>query len=73
MRASAPGIFDRSQAQVEAMMELGTAFSDVEDVIEDAELTTEHKAALWLLAWSMRDNGHQRLDARRLLAAIAAG
>lgn len=34
---SAPLAFDQSQAQVEAMMEQGTTFSDVEDVIEASE------------------------------------
>jgi hypothetical protein len=72
MLASAPLIFDPSEAQVEAMMEQGTSFSDVEDAIDTAELTTEHKAALWLFAWSLRDNHHQRQDARFLLAAVSA-
>ena len=31
------------------MMEQGTTFSDVEDVIDASELSTVHKAALWLL------------------------
>jgi len=73
MTASARLSFDRSEAQVEAMMDLGTAFPDVEDAIDNAELSTEHKAALWLLAWSLRDNMHQRQDARLLLAGVAPG
>ncbi len=72
MTASAPLSFDQSQEQVEAMMEGGTAFSHVEDVIDPASLSTEHKAALWLLAWSLRDNVLQRQDARFLLAAVGA-
>jgi hypothetical protein len=52
------------------MMEQGTAFSHVEDVIDAAPLSTRHKAALWLLAWSLRE--HQRQDARFLLAAVGA-
>ena len=39
MRASAPLTFDQSQEQVEAMMEQGTTFSDVEDVIDTAPLS----------------------------------
>jgi hypothetical protein len=73
MTVSAPLGFDQSQAQVEAMMELGTAFSDVEDVIDASQLTSAHKAALWLLAWSLRDVEHQRQDARLTLAAVGAG
>jgi hypothetical protein len=37
MRWSALLAFDQSQAQVEAMTEQGTTFSDVEDVIEASE------------------------------------
>jgi hypothetical protein len=64
---------DQSQEQVEAMMERGAAFYDVEDVIEASDLPTIHKAALWLLAWSLRDVEHQRRDARLTLAAVGAG
>ncbi len=73
MTASAPLSVDHSREQVEAMMEDGTAFSDVEDVIDASELSTLHKAALWLLAWSLRDVEHQRQDARLTLAAVGAG
>jgi len=73
MIGSAPLSFDLSQAQVEAMMEQGTTFSDVEDVIDASELSTVHKAALWLLAWSLRDVEHQRQDARLTLAAVGGG
>ncbi len=73
MKRSAPLGFDQSQEQVEAMMEQGTTFSDVEDVIDSSELSTVHKAALWLLAWSLRDVEQQRKDARLTLAAVGAG
>ncbi len=73
MTWSAPLAFDQSQEQVEAMMEQGTTFSDVEDVIDASELSTVHKAALWLLAWSLRDIEHQRQDARLTLAAVDTG
>jgi hypothetical protein len=73
MTRSAPLSFDQSQEQVEAMMDQGTAFSDVEDVIDASEFSAVHKAALWLLAWSLRDVEHQRLDARLTLAAVGAG
>lgn len=60
MTWSAPLAYDQCQEEVEAMMRLGAAFSDVEDVIDASELSTEHKAALWLLAWSLRDIDQQR-------------
>jgi hypothetical protein len=73
MIGSAPLSFDQSQEQVEAMMEQGTTFTDVEEVIDASELSTVHKAALWLLAWSLRDVEQQRQDARLTLAAVGAG
>jgi hypothetical protein len=73
MRARAPLSFDQSQAQVEAMMKQGIAFSHVEDAIDTAPLSELHKAALWLLAWSLRDHVQQRQDARGMLAAAAGG
>jgi hypothetical protein len=73
MTWSAPLALDQSHEQVEAMMEQGTEFSDVEDVIDASELSTMHKAALWLLAWSLRDAEQQREDARLTLAAVGAG
>ncbi len=66
----APLNFDHSQEQVEGMMERGTAFTHVEDAIDAAQLSTEHKAALWLLAWSLRDHARQRQDARLMVAAF---
>jgi hypothetical protein len=73
MTRSAPLSSDLSQEQVEAMMEQGMAFSDVEDLIDASQLSALHKAALWLLAWSLRDVEHQREDARLTLAAVGAG
>jgi ABC-type transporter Mla MlaB component len=73
MTWSAPLATDLSQEQVEAMMEQGATFSEVEDVIDASELSSVHKAALWLLAWSLRDVEEQRRDARLTLAAVGAG
>jgi hypothetical protein len=73
MRPTAPVFFDRSADQVEDMMQQGTAFARVEDAIDTAELSADHKAALWLLAWSRRDPGDQRRDARLALAGIGPG
>ena len=73
MRSRAPLSFDRCEAQVEEMMGRGIAFSHVEDAIHTAPLSELHKAALWLLAWSLRDRRQQRHDARCMLAAAADG
>jgi hypothetical protein len=54
------------------MMERGTAFSHVEDAIDTAPISEMHKAALWLLAWSLRDHAQQRQDARLMLAGVGA-
>ncbi len=70
MSLSAPLSFDQSQQQVEGMMERGTAFAHVEDAINIAPLSELHKAALWLLAWSLRDRAQQRQDARLMVAAF---
>lgn len=72
MSVRAPLTFDQSQEQVEAMMQRGTAFGRVEDAIDAAELSAAHKAALWLLAWSLRDHVQQRQDARLMVAASAS-
>jgi hypothetical protein len=73
MTGSAPLTFDQIEAQVEGMMEQGTAFARVEDVIDTAPLSALHKGALWLLAWSMRDQAQQRQDARLMLTAAGSG
>jgi hypothetical protein len=72
MRTPAPISFDQSQEQVEGMMQQGTAFTRVEDAIDASELSGQHKAALWLLAWSLRDHALQRQDARLMVAAVGA-
>ncbi len=52
-------------------IEAGEPFGDVEDAIDEAgSLTTDQKAALWLLAFSLRDPSAQQLDARAHLAAV---
>jgi hypothetical protein len=64
MNITAPLSYDRCGEQVEEMMQRGIAFGDVEDAIEAAELLSDQKAALWLLAWSLRSPARQRQDAR---------
>ena len=70
MRMTAPLSFDRGVGQVMDMMKRGTAFARVEEAIDAARLPDEHKAALWLLAWSHRDPAHQRQDALVTLALM---
>jgi hypothetical protein len=52
------------------MMHEGTSFACVEDAVDAAEFTQYHKAALWLLAWSLCDPGIQRRDARLMAQAV---
>jgi hypothetical protein len=63
---------DRANEQVERMIFQGTAFARVEEAINDASLSQHHKAALWLLAWSLRDPVVQRRDARQMAGVFAA-
>ena len=70
MSPSAPLSFDQSQQQVEDMMNQGMTFCRVEDAIDTAQLSTRQKAALWLLAWSLRDNVQQCRDARIMVASL---
>jgi hypothetical protein len=73
MKTSAALSFNRGREQIETMMEQGLPFACVEDVIDDARLSRDHKAALWLLAWSLRDPALQRRDARLTLELVSAG
>jgi hypothetical protein len=57
--------------EVTELMRAGEPFGDVEDAIdESADLTENAKAALWLLAFSMRAPGDQQRDARAHVAAL---
>jgi len=70
--STAPLSLDRVTEQVEGMIHRGEAFARVEDAIDAARLSQLHKAALWLLAWSLRDPEVQRRDARLMARAFAA-
>jgi hypothetical protein len=63
--------FDHASEQVEGMVQQGAAFGRVEDAIDAAQLSGRHKAALWLLAWSLREPLLQRREARLLAGAFA--
>jgi hypothetical protein len=73
MHETAPLSFDRGREQVEDMMKQGMPFACVEDLIDVARLSRDHKAALWLLAWSLRDPSLQQRDARLTLELVSAG
>jgi hypothetical protein len=49
----------------------GESFGDIEDSIDAVDdLTMDEKAALWLFAFSLRDQADQQLDARAHLGAL---
>ena len=56
--------------EVTDRMEAGQPFDEVENVIELADVTEDQKAALWLLAFAMRDKREQQRDARGYLALV---
>jgi hypothetical protein len=59
------------QDEVEGKMEAGEPFGEVEDFINEAvPLADLDRAALWLLAWSLRDASAQRRDARATLLLL---
>jgi hypothetical protein len=64
--------YDRAAARVEAMLGQGPPFPQVEDGIETALAPQEQKAALWLLAWSLREPPAQPRHARRRPGSIGA-
>ena len=72
MISTAPLSLDRATEQVEGMIHRSEAFARVEDAIDAARFSEHHKAALWLLAWSLRDPAVQRRDARLMVRAFAA-
>jgi hypothetical protein len=72
MLATAPLTFDRAHAEVELMIRFGSAFAQVEEAIDAAPFSQDHKAALWLLAWSLRDPALQRRDATMMARNFGA-
>ena len=49
--------FDRLRDEVEAMMRTQRPFEDVERAIDNARLTEDRRAALWLVAWALKRRG----------------
>jgi hypothetical protein len=72
MISTAPLSFDRANEEVEGMIHQGTPFARVEDAIDAAQFSEHRKAALWLLAWSLREPAIQRREARLMAEAFAA-
>jgi hypothetical protein len=59
------------EREVAALMQAGEPFGVVEDAIEEvADLTENAKAALWLLAFSLREPGEQVRAARAHIASV---
>jgi hypothetical protein len=57
---------------VSGMMDADEPFGEVETFINEATaLDQDEKAALWLLAWSLRDVWVQRREALTMLSALA--
>jgi hypothetical protein len=55
---------------IEELIKTGEPFGDIEDAIDQADLTMDEKASLWLFAFSLRDPSEQELDARARLASF---
>jgi hypothetical protein len=62
------------QDVVNGMMDAGEPFGEVETFInEAAALDHDEKAALWLLAWSLREGRIQRREALAMISSLAWG
>jgi hypothetical protein len=64
-----PGLAEHRDEIVDRMA-AGEPFGVVEEAIELADVTEDQKAALWLLAFSMRDRHDQRRDAEAYFASV---
>jgi hypothetical protein len=66
-------IVEEMRLDVERRMRRGERFTDVENVINSSDLSSDEKSALWLLAWSYVHPRAQRREAnahlRRMMAA----
>ena len=49
--------FDRLRDEVEHLMAVQQPFEDVERAIDNAHLSEDRRAALWLIAWSLQRRG----------------
>jgi hypothetical protein len=57
--------------EVAELIRGGESFGGVEDAIDAVlDLSQDQKAALWLFAFSLRDQAEQQLDARAHLSSV---
>lgn len=70
MTSSAPLSYGRATEEVHAMLDCGTPFTPVEEAIDTTPTPPEEKAALWLLAWSLRDRWPQGRDIRPMRGSL---
>jgi len=56
-------IVEAMRLDVERRMRRGERFTDVENVINSSDLSSDEKSALWLLAWSYVHPRAQRREA----------
>jgi hypothetical protein len=57
--------------EVEELIRGGESFGGVEDAINEVvDLSQDQKAALWLFAFSLRNQAEQQLDARAHLSSV---
>ena len=71
MRGQPQSALLRYQDTVTDLMQAGEDFVDVEDAINElATLSDDQKAALWLVAFSLRERAEQLREARHLLALV---
>ena len=69
--AHSPGV-GYHQDVVKGMMDASEPFGDVETFIDEAAaLDQGEKAALWLLAWSLREGWIQQREALAMLSSLA--
>jgi hypothetical protein len=69
---TAPPMLGGHQDVVTGMMDACEPFGEVETFINQASaLDQDEKAALWLLAWSLREGSIQRREAQAMLTALA--
>ena len=65
-----PTLGDHQNA-VSGMMDASAPFGEVETFINEAPaLDEDERAALWLLAWSLRDAWTQRQEALKMITAL---
>jgi hypothetical protein len=58
--------------EIDRRMRRGERFSDVEDVINASDLSSDEKSALWLLGWSYVHPRAQRREANAYLSRLRA-